>query len=426
MPKLVQSRPPVANSGSSPSPEEIKAQLSAILASPAFLGSKRCQQFLEYVCLRYIAGDLGSLKERSIAIEVFGRSPQTHLGDDTIVRVSAREVRKRLAQYYVTEAGMNSAIVIDLPSGSYVPEVRYESAPLTETVEAIEPAVRPSGAPRWKFAAAAVLLIVLAASGSWLYLRYPSNQNKQAFNSFWLPVLSSNEPMLVAVGHPIVYHASWRAHRLSEQKKPAATIPAQTEIQVAPELLNGSDIIPVKNQYVGYGDLVAANEVSKMLARHNKDVRVRLASSLELSDLRQTQTFLIGAITNRWTMELQSGWRFQFARSGEQLTVIRDTQSNPPVDWAIPAKEDGSTAEDYILVCRVKTPMAGGLQIVVAGLKQFGTEAGGRLVADPEQIGAILRTLEPGWENRNVQLVLHSRVIGNTPTQPEVVAKHLW
>ena len=64
--------------------------------------------------------------------------------------------------------------------------------------------------------------------------------------------------------------------------------------------------------------------------------------------------------------------------------------------------------------------------MVAAGLKQFGTEAAGRLLTDPEQLGVILRKLPVGWESRNLQFVLHASVIGNTPAQPEVVASHLW
>src|ERR1700730_9369062 len=116
---------PVAPDQLSPAPDEIKQQLRAVLASPAFHGTKRCQQFLEYVCERSLAGAGSALKERSIAIEVFGRQPQSDLGEDTIVRVGAREVRKRLAQFYVTPEGAASEIRIDLPSGAYAPEFRY-------------------------------------------------------------------------------------------------------------------------------------------------------------------------------------------------------------------------------------------------------------------------------------------------------------
>ena len=85
-----------------------------------------------------------SLKERTIAVEVFGRNPKSDLADDTIVRVGAREVRKRLAQYYLTPAGAASGIRIDLPLGSYAPEFRYLAAPALESTTAASlPAERP-------------------------------------------------------------------------------------------------------------------------------------------------------------------------------------------------------------------------------------------------------------------------------------------
>src|SRR6266702_1074677 len=112
-----------------PSPEDVRRQLRNILASPAFHGSKRCQQFLEYVCEKFMEGQPGALKERTIAVEVFGRHPESDLAEDTIVRVGAREVRKRLAHYYVTPEGAASEIRIDLPVGSYAPEFHYLSTP---------------------------------------------------------------------------------------------------------------------------------------------------------------------------------------------------------------------------------------------------------------------------------------------------------
>ena len=58
-----------------PAGEEIRQQLRGILATSVFHGSKRCQQFLEHVCEKALSGRAGALKERMIAIEVFGRQP---------------------------------------------------------------------------------------------------------------------------------------------------------------------------------------------------------------------------------------------------------------------------------------------------------------------------------------------------------------
>jgi len=176
--------------------------------------------------------------------------------------------------------------------------------------------------------------------------------------------------------------------------------------------------------------MVAATEVTGMLARKSKGVRLRLASSLAFADLRQGQTLLIGAVTNRWTMELEPSWRFQFSPSPDRGIVIVDTSETPDTksrpQWGVITKEDGSIAEDYILVCRIRNSTAGGLQIVAAGVKQFGTEAAGRLLTDHTQLGSLLSRLPAGWEMKNLQLVLHVKVIGNTPAQPELVAWHVW
>ncbi len=127
------------------------------------------------------------------------------------------------------------------------------------------------------------------------------------------------------MAHPIVYHPSGRALKLSEQNLPPQEVPMQRPIQVAPEELNGSDLVPVSNQYVGYGDMIAADEVTAMLARKSHAVRVRLASNIEFADLRNVQTLLIGAVTSRWTMEMQQVWRFRFTWTPGTRTVIVDT-----------------------------------------------------------------------------------------------------
>lgn len=416
--------PPAVTDHRSPQPDEIRRQLRAILTSPAFLGSKRSQQFLEYVCDKFLKGEGPMLKERTIAVEVFGRPPESDLGEDTIVRVSAREVRKRLAQYYTSPDGVAAELRIDLPSGSYAPEFHYTVAAVVEPEPATPPPeiAPPSGSRRGAFlaaailAAAAVVAAILQLSGG--------SPNSLAFKQFWAPVLSAPEPLLVAVAHPIVYHASGRAHRMSEEALPSPTTPLQRAIQLPAEKLNGNDFVPVFNQYVGFGDMVVATEISTMLGARSKPVRMRLASNVEFADLRKQPALLIGAVTNRWTMEMQQAWRFRFQYTPGTRTVIADTVQVR--DWSIPNKDDGSTLNDYLLVCRIRSSQTGGLILVAAGLKQFGTEAAGRLLADPDQLGPILRQLPPDWESKSVQLVLHARVIGNTPAQPEIVATHVW
>lgn len=79
-----------------------------------------------------------------------------------------------------------------------------------------------------------------------------------------------------------------------------------------------------------------------------------------------------------------------------------------------------------MLISRIVHSTSGGLQIVAAGIKQFGTEAAGRVLTDPAHLRALVAKLPSGWETKNLQLVLHVKVIGNAPDQPELIAAHVW
>jgi hypothetical protein len=256
-------------------------------------------------------------------------------------------------------------------------------------------------------------------------------RKQDVLTKFWKPVFESNEPLLVGVAHPLVYHPSIRALKLNEALLPPAEIPMQRPLQVPPKALDGSDMVPVPDQYVAFGDMVAANQIAAMLGRRSKGVRLRFANNISFADLRQTPVLLIGAITNHWTMEFQPGWRFQFTFQEGYSAVLVDTADKPAHgmaqrQWSVPATNDDSASDDYVLICRLKNASTGGFVVVVAGVKQFGTEAAGRVVSDPNQLALVARGLPAGWENKNLQVVLHVRVIGNTPAQPEVAASYVW
>jgi hypothetical protein len=78
----------------------ILIELERILESPPFRTSSRSKQFLSYVVLNTLNGHVENLKERTIGVEVFQRDPDYATGDDSVVRVNAGEVRRRLEQYY--------------------------------------------------------------------------------------------------------------------------------------------------------------------------------------------------------------------------------------------------------------------------------------------------------------------------------------
>ena len=115
---------------------EVEAQLQRILASPAFVGSPRAKQFLRYCVHHGSSSHNGSLKETTLAIEIFNRPPDYNPKSDPIVRVHARRVRHKLDTYYRTD-GLDDPIRIDLPKGGYVPLISH--ALPTQDTQWIEP-----------------------------------------------------------------------------------------------------------------------------------------------------------------------------------------------------------------------------------------------------------------------------------------------
>src|SRR5580698_9361634 len=101
--------------------DAILRELEAVLASPHFCNSKRYPTLLQYIVDNTLAGKLDQLKERTLGVEVFERSPTYDTNTDTVVRYTAGEVRKRLLLYY-SEHSSKSGIRISLPAGSYVAE----------------------------------------------------------------------------------------------------------------------------------------------------------------------------------------------------------------------------------------------------------------------------------------------------------------
>lgn len=112
-----------------------RAELDAVLS--ALAKTPRLAKLLSYVAERYFGGQTDEITEYNIATEVFGRSKTMFdSSQDSIARVEAYRLRKRLKEYYQAE-GKDREIQISLPSGSYVPAFirRASSAPPTATPE---------------------------------------------------------------------------------------------------------------------------------------------------------------------------------------------------------------------------------------------------------------------------------------------------
>jgi TolB-like protein/Flp pilus assembly protein TadD len=149
-------------------PEAVRAQLARIVESPGFKAGGRLAPFLTFVVERTLAGE--PLKESIVGVEVFGRPAEYDPRLDPIVRVEARRLRSRLADYYA-KAGAHDPVAIGVPKGTYAAVF----TPLGEGAASPAPdeASPTAGASRrylpW---AAAAVLVAAAAFGLRLLPRH--------------------------------------------------------------------------------------------------------------------------------------------------------------------------------------------------------------------------------------------------------------
>jgi len=392
---------------------QVRKQLERILESSAFRGSKRCQRFLGYVVEQALEGREDLLKERTLGIEIFDRVPSYDTSEDAIVRVKANEVRKRLAQYYV-EAGHEQEVRLELPSGSYVPEFHW--------VRDGQPTVAPvPPRRRWSrlWLGAAAIVVALAGVAGWAWLKPAASPADQ----FWAPALQSARPVVICSGNPVVYLLARRVHEKFKQAHPDLP-PGPYVIKLPPEEITGADVVPVVDQYVGVGDAQASGQLMAMFARMGKPSQHRIGNDISFTDLRNAPAVLIGAFSNAWALDLMRELRFVFEIEGGVKMVV-DRAGNQR--WPLPnIAPDGRPPEDYAIVSRVFHPTTGQVLISAAGITQYGTQAGGEFLTHPSHLSDALGRAPAGWQQKNIQFVLHTRVIGRTPAPPRVLAAHFW
>lgn len=133
--------------------------LERILNSRTFANRARLRQFLSFVGEAALAGRSAELKEQALAISIFGRQSDQFTGDDNIVRVTARQLRAKITEYYLTE-GKEDSWRVDIPRGTYVPVfLDATEVPLAGNIEHPPAAAQPKPSrrfqPGWLLAAAA-------------------------------------------------------------------------------------------------------------------------------------------------------------------------------------------------------------------------------------------------------------------------------
>jgi hypothetical protein len=400
--------------------DAVREQVGRILASSLFRNSKRFPAFIRYT-VEHALTSAEPLKERVIGHEVFGRDPNYDTGQDPIVRMTAGEVRKRLAQYY---QGPERAaeLVLAYQSGSYVPGFWQAGRPAVTSAPAptaVAPGASTSRPGRLGLGLGLIALVVVAAA-LWFVSRQVSrppvqantvttaDSNASALTRFWAPITTPSAPVLICIGDPV-------------------RVPRNFELGESNEKLDDLTIDEfLQANSVRYTDSVTLALLAGELRARGRSFRIRRPAATEFEDLRDGPVVLIGGLNNPWTIKLSEGLRFTLATDAKGA-YVRDRDHPESREWQsdVPGRLIRNMDLTYGLITRAKDPSTGQTVLAVSGLV-LGTRAAGECLTDAACLQSAEQMLDGDLTRPNVQIVVSAAVIREDSGAPRVVAVHTW
>jgi hypothetical protein len=398
----------------------IRGQLERLLADPHFSHSKRFPTFLRFVTERTLAGEEDNINERWLGIEIFGRDPEYDTAADPIVRVTAAEIRKRVALYYQNSAHA-SELRIALPSGSYIPRFHWPRGDSDPSLEELDraagkvieiPAANPV-APLVHRGRRSMLLLALGCAITGLLstgslLLWQEMHRPPPPDSFWQPVLTAKDPVLLCLADQLQYSAI----SLRDAAEPTHQIVMKDNLTA-----------------VVMDDVYATIKVAGILQSSGKKYTVRGEGATSLQDLRNGPTVFIGAFDNAWTLRLTNSLRYHFANNSDmsQFSIV-DSMAPSQTHWVVDRSVQMATNNyrDYGIVARFTDINTGNLSVIAAGISRGGTIAAGEFLTDPGDLAQIKRAAQGAGDKKNLEIVLSTQIIDGQPGSPKIEAAYFW
>lgn len=441
----------------------LRRHIKEIVDGPAFRGSARSGQFLQYVVDQSIAGHFDALKERLIGVELFGRSPSYDTGEDAIVRVTASDVRKRLLQHYGM-SGASSEFRITLPLGSYIPEIVQDKPAGPNLIESLEAplevvtsstadhpvsdaAPQPAGnltvlparhdLPHNKAArlvwllAGAIALVAVGATGWVLFLSRISHTDAHSASPYpWSILFNPSHPTNLITSDPNIVV-------LQEVAGSELSLSDYANHKYIPEPNKLSPDVAHFFKTLLWGDNSAAGVDAPIAARvaalpHTGIAfNVLAARSIQFSDLKKDDNFIfVGSPrSDPWVALFSDELDFRFVfdqTTGQEIIVNTHPRANE-LQRYVPTALGWATGRSFAIIAFVQNPDQNGQVLLLAGANGEGTEAAGKLATDLPRLSSVLKNCDgsPSGTIQHFEILLQLNTMTGTPSNVNVVACHL-
>ena len=400
--------------------DERWALVERVAASQILQKSPKLREFLLYVCETTLRNHLEDVREQQIGVHVFNRRPDYNMSEDSIVRVQARELRKRLAFYFDTD-GKDEPLVISIPKGAYIPVFAPRGRVIHELVAGeihadLGAEEHPAGTPGsvlasrfgWPLLIVGILMAVMMGwiAGTWFPLhqeRVPSVAAVPKDYSFYEQMLGSmgrdGKDTLIVLSNPklILYEGLTEVSRPQLEHGTLIPVPPALDQLLAPARNNFDKpsaktyIMITADTYTGIGEAACAYNVGRLMQSLNRSVRLTQGRFLNWESARREHLIVLGnPAINMWTNENIPSPNFVFVESG-----IRNAAPLPGEETIYRTTPDaaGHSLIDYGVIS-MSTSASGSRVLVLAGREVSGTHGAGDFFANPEKMSAAYEKLK--------------------------------
>ena len=443
-------------SSAPPTAEEVRQLLERILCSRHFSNAPKKQKFLQLICEAYLDGRANELNEYLIGYEVFDRKETYDPALDSIVRVGAHEVRKKLEHYYKSE-GKNDDILLEIPAGSYTP-IFTRLRPAPKAAESIKASLSTplfstyighisqigKIGKIWIILSGMVLVFliitvaVLALSNRQLRRQIKEDaQPKEiaaVYKPVWEPFLSAGNPTMLVLSNPPVYRFWNPADHKSLSNISINLTPAES---AALEETLGRERFVLKHnplprlvlsydEYTGIGEAVGLYRLNTLFKGLGKDSMLKQSRTVSAEDMKNHNVILLGSVwVNEWSGKDLIKEDFG---SGASATIV-NYNPLPGEEREYSAKfdvETGRLIEDYGLITIKPNISEKNTVMVLAGTHSEGTEAAAEYLTSEDHLSYLNQRLlllkRPSL--KYFQVLLKVKVDNGIPTIISIVTAH--
>ena len=418
-----------------------------VIAGSSFARSPLLSRFLLFVVAETLEGRENEITEHQIGVQVFDRPADYRTLEDNIVRNYARQLRKRLAEYFAGE-GSSEEWRIDIPLGGYVPVFTVPAEanrvapkqllPLTVKIRAEEVVAPDETAPaaprpavRWRQKLIWGLMLAVYSAVlvglTWLAIRAPAPQPAtEPAHKLWAALFSGPQNNYIVpsdAGFNLLEDLAHRPISLADYIQGAYhTLPLNGLDAHSAEDLRSQQLTPLLDAQI-------AATLARLPEANPNRVFIRFPRDLRMDDLKNSNAVILGSVSsNPWAAIAESGANFRIVDSPEMKGAAIINLKPEPGEAASYASHWNEPAhETFALIAFLSNLSGTGHLLVLQGLDVAGTQAAAEMLFHLSAIEPILkRATRPDGSLCNFEVLLRATSIESNSTSPQVIASRIY